>query len=158
MSKLNLVIGERQTCSNQPLNSQPASSPRRPTSRCPCGQCPRRRSGACWTRRRGRWLSSGRGSRGSARPSTWSSMASRMWPSWRGASGECSWDSLRDPSFELILWVLVPNQNNKVTNLQLHAVCFNWDRLIGTISKFWGHVVCPFVCMSVCVYVGKLGH
>ena len=29
----------------------------------------------------------------------------------------------------------------------------NWDNI-----KFWGHVVCPFVCMSVCVYFGKLGH
>ena len=37
----------------------------------------------------------------------------------------------------------------------LHAVCFNWDRLIGTISKFWGHIVCPFVCtvcLSVCMW------
>ena len=39
--------------------------------------------------------------------------------------------------------------------LTLHSVCFNWDRLIGTISKFWDIVVCPLVCMSVCVY--KMG-
>ena len=45
-----------------------------------------------------------------------------------------------------------------VRRLGLHVVCFNWDRLIGTMSKFWGHVVCLFVCMAVCVYVGKLGH
>ena len=48
-------------------------------------------------------------------------------------------------------------QKPLVSALWLHSVCFNWDRLIGTISKFWEHV-CLFVCMSFCVYVGKLGH
>ena len=36
-----------------------------------------------------------------------------------------------------------------------HPVCFNWDRLIGTISKFWGHVVLYVrmsVCLSVCMW------
>ena len=37
------------------------------------------------------------------------------------------------------LWIQVH------VNLQLHAVCFNMGRLIGAISKFWGHVVCPLV-------------
>ena len=33
---------------------------------------------------------------------------------------------------------------------RVHAVCFNWDRLIGTISKFWDNIVCLFVCLCVC--------
>ena len=35
----------------------------------------------------------------------------------------------------------------------VHAVCFNWDRLIGTISKFWKHCsmsLCLYVCLCVC--------
>ena len=39
--------------------------------------------------------------------------------------------------------------------IEIHPVCFNWDRLIGTISKFGVmYVVCPSVGMYVCVYVG----
>ena len=39
--------------------------------------------------------------------------------------------------------------------LGIHALWFDWDSLIGTTSKFWVLLVCPLVCMYVCVF--KLG-
>ena len=48
-------------------------------------------------------------------------------------------------------WVDARQEDNieRVAALVKVRICFNWDRLIGTISKFWGLVVSPFVCTEI---------